>query len=128
MTNIKLTKGNSELYNIQYVQIVYIQYICIYLYSLSSITAVSLIVEKPLNPPNTIIQLVVGVTLQTERECHRLLVTFFGILTYKRRNIFNFLVYYFVPSMKMILYLNTVLCIVYLQTTPTNYKPHPKPI
>ena len=58
-----------ELYNSQYVQIVYIQYICIYMYSLSSITAGSLIVvEKPLTPPNTIIQLVVGVTLQTERE------------------------------------------------------------
>ena len=60
---------NLELYNIQYVQIVYIQYICIYMYSLSSITAGSLIVvEKPLIPPNTIIQLVVGVTLQTERD------------------------------------------------------------
>ena len=59
---------NLELYNIQYVQIVYIQYICIYMYSLSSITAVTLIVEIPLLPPNTIIQLVVGVTLQTERE------------------------------------------------------------
>ena len=65
MTNIKLTKGNLELYNIQYVQIVYIQYICIYMYSLSSITAVSL---YDVSPPNTIIQLVVGVTLQTERE------------------------------------------------------------
>ena len=50
---------------IQYVQIVYIQYICIYMYSLSSITAVSVYDESP---PNTIIQLVVGVTLQTERE------------------------------------------------------------
>ena len=60
---------NLEQYNIQYVQIVYIQYICIYMYSLSSITAVSLIVfEIPLHPPNTIIQLVVGVTLQSERE------------------------------------------------------------
>ena len=59
---------NLELYNIQYVQIVYIQYICIYMYSLSSITAVSLIVKRSLIPPNTIIQLVVGVTLQTERE------------------------------------------------------------
>ena len=59
---------NLELYNIQYVQIVYIQYICIYMYSLSSITAVSLISEMPLFPPNTIIKLVVGVTLQTERE------------------------------------------------------------
>ena len=59
---------NLELYNIQYVQIVYIQYICIYMYSLSSITAGSLIVEESLHPPNTIIQLVVGVTLQSERE------------------------------------------------------------
>ena len=58
---------NLELYNIQYVQIVYIQYICIYMYSLSSITAGSPF-EPPLTPPNTIIQLVVGVTLQTERE------------------------------------------------------------
>ena len=57
---------NLELYNIQYVQIVYIQYICIYMYSLSSITAVSVYDKEP--PPNTIIQLVVGVTLQTERE------------------------------------------------------------
>ena len=39
------------------------------MYSLSSITAGSLIIdEKSLFPPNTIIQLVVGVTLQTERE------------------------------------------------------------
>ena len=59
---------NLELYDIQYVQIVYIQYICIYMYSLSSITAGSLIGELYLTPPNTIIQLVVGVTLQTERE------------------------------------------------------------
>ena len=72
---------NLELYNIQYVQIVYI---CIYMYSLSSITAGSLIVvNKSLIPPNTIIQLVVGVTLQTERECNLLLVTLSGLLTYK---------------------------------------------
>ena len=105
------------------------------MYLLSSRTAVSL---YDVSPPNTIIQLVVGVTLQTERECHHLLVTLSGILNYKRRKIicilhinnnyyyYSFFVYYFVPSMKMILYLNTVLCIVYLQTTPTNYKPHPK--
>ena len=38
-------------------------------YSLSSSTlVVSLTVTPPLNPPNTIIQLVVGVTLHTERE------------------------------------------------------------
>ena len=95
------------------------------MYSLSSITAVSL---YDVFPPNTIIQLVVGVTLKTERECQHLLVTLSGISNYKRRNIIIILSYYFVPSMKMILYLNTVLCIVYLQTTPTNYKPHPKPI
>ena len=71
---------NLELYDIQYVQIVYIQYICIYMYSLSSITAVS-VYDEP--PPNTIIQLLVGVTLQTERECQNLLVTLSGILTYK---------------------------------------------
>ena len=71
------------MYKIQYVQIVYIQYICIYMYSLSSITAGSLNIE----PPNTIIQLVVGVTLKTERECEYLSVTFFGILNYKRRSI-----------------------------------------
>ena len=53
------------------------------MYSLSSITAGSLIGERPLTPPNTIIQLVVGVTLQTERECQYLLVTLTGILTYK---------------------------------------------
>ena len=53
------------------------------MYSLSSITAGSLIVKKSLVPPNTIIQLVVGVTLQTERECRYLLVTLSGILTYK---------------------------------------------
>ena len=55
------------------------------MYSLSSITAGSVYDEPP--PPNTIIQLVVGVTLQTERECQYLLMTFFGILNYKRRNI-----------------------------------------
>ena len=39
-------------------------------YSLSSSTLVSLIDSTPipLDPPNTIIQLVVGVTLHTERE------------------------------------------------------------
>ena len=58
------------------------------MYSLSSITAGSLIIdEKSLFPPNTIIQLVVGVTLQTERECDHLIVTFSGILNYKRSNI-----------------------------------------
>ena len=50
------------------------------MYSLSSITAVS-VYDEP--PPNTIIQLLVGVTLQTERECQNLLVTLSGILTYK---------------------------------------------
>ena len=37
-------------------------------YSLSSSTLVSLTVTTPLKPPNTIIQLVVGVTLHTEIE------------------------------------------------------------
>ena len=37
-------------------------------YSLSSSTLVSLTHIPPLNPPNTNIQLVVGVTLHTERE------------------------------------------------------------
>ena len=61
------------------------------MYSLSSITAGSLIIdEKSLFPPNTIIQLVVGVTLQIERECEYLSVTFSGILTYKKR--INFII------------------------------------
>ena len=64
----------------------YKQYICMYMYSLSSITAGSLIgVKKSLLPPNTIIQLVVGVTLQTERECQCLSVTLFGTSFYKKR-------------------------------------------
>ena len=50
------------------------------MYSLSSITAVS-VYDVP--PPNTIIQLVVGVTLHNEREFQNLPVTFFGILNYK---------------------------------------------
>ena len=55
------------------------------MYSLSSITAGSLIIDEySLFPPNTIIQLVVGVTLQTERECEYLSVTFSGIITYKK--------------------------------------------
>ena len=39
----------------------------VYMYSLISINLVSLTYE-PLTPPNSIIQLVVGVSLQTERE------------------------------------------------------------
>ena len=35
-------------------------------------------------PPNAIIQLVVGVTLHTERECHCLPVTVSGILNYEK--------------------------------------------
>ena len=53
------------------------------MYLLSSITAVSLIVDNPLCPPNSIIQLVVGVTLHTEREYQHLLVTLSGRLIYK---------------------------------------------
>ena len=55
-------------------------------YSLSSSTLVSLTNPTPLNPPNTIIQLVVGVTLHTERECQYLLVTVSGILNYYKNN------------------------------------------
>ena len=56
-------------------------------YSLSSSTLVSLIHSSPtLDPPNTIIQLVVGVTLHTERECQYLLVTVSGILNYYKNN------------------------------------------
>ena len=50
------------------------------MYLLSSITAVSV---YDLSPPNSIIQLVVGVTLHTERECQYLLVTLTGRLIYK---------------------------------------------
>ena len=54
-----------------------------YNYSRSSCTLVSLTdPSPPLIPPNTIIQLVVGVTLHTERECQRLPVTVSGILNY----------------------------------------------
>ena len=53
-------------------------------YSLSSSTLVSLTVTP--TPPNTIIQLVVGVTLHTERECQYLLVTASGILNYYKNN------------------------------------------
>ena len=56
-------------------------------YSLSSSTLVSLTTPSPpLTPPNTIIQLVVGVTLHTERECRYLLVTASGILNYYKNN------------------------------------------
>ena len=57
-------------------------------YSLSSSTLVSLTGSPPklLTPPNTIIQLVVGVTLHTERECRYLLVTVSGILNYYKNN------------------------------------------
>ena len=50
------------------------------MYLLSSITAVSV---YDVNPPNSIIQLVVGVTLHTERECQYLLVILPGRLIYK---------------------------------------------
>ena len=50
------------------------------MYLLSSITAVPV---YPVPPPNSIIQLVVGVTLHTERECRSLLVTLTGRLIYK---------------------------------------------
>ena len=53
-------------------------------YSLSSSTLVR--PSPPLSPPNTIIQLVVGVTLHTERECQYLLVTASGILNYYKNN------------------------------------------
>ena len=56
-------------------------------YSLSSSTLVSLTDRStPLDPPNTIIQVVVGVTLHTERECQYLLVTVSGVLNYYENN------------------------------------------
>ena len=59
------------------------QYMYTYMYSLNSITCVSLTdVDKSLTPPNTIIQLVVGVTFHTERECRHLSITVSGILPY----------------------------------------------
>ena len=52
------------------------------MYLLSSITAVSaLSLNNP--PPNSIIHLVVGVTLHTEREYQYLLATLTGRLIYK---------------------------------------------
>ena len=54
-------------------------------YSLSSSTLVVSLTDPP-TPPNTIIQLVVGVTLHTERECQYLLVTVSGILNYYKNN------------------------------------------
>ena len=50
------------------------------MYLLSSITAVS-VYDVP--PPNSIIQLVLGVTLHTEKECQYLLVILTGRLIYK---------------------------------------------
>ena len=58
----------------------------VYMYSLISINLVSLRYDEPLTPPNSIIQLVVGVSLQTERECQCLLVTLSGILVYIIKN------------------------------------------
>ena len=59
----------------------------VYMYSLISINLVSLRNEPIyLDPPNSIIQLVVGVSLQTERECQYLLVTLSGILVYIIKN------------------------------------------
>ena len=59
----------------------------VYMYSLISINLVSLMNElSPLHPPNSINQLVVGVSLQTERECQYLLVTLSGILVYIIKN------------------------------------------
>ena len=58
-------------------------------YSLSSSTLVVSLTNTPptpLDPPNTIIQLVVGVTLHTERECQHLPVTVSGILNYYKNN------------------------------------------
>ena len=59
----------------------------VYMYSLISINLISLTNEpSSLVPPNSIIQLVVGVSLQTERECQYLLVTLCGILVYIIKN------------------------------------------
>ena len=55
----------------------------VYMYLLSSIICVPV---HSLPPPNTIIQLVVGVTLHTEREWYHLPVTVSGILNYRNNN------------------------------------------
>ena len=56
----------------------------VYMYLLSSITCVSV---YPTTPPNAIIQLVVGVTLHTERECQYLSLTVPGILNYRIKTV-----------------------------------------
>ena len=56
----------------------------VYMYLLSSITCVSVYTPPP---PNTIIQLVVGVTLHTEREYLYLSMTVSGILNYKIKTV-----------------------------------------
>ena len=56
----------------------------VYMYLLSSITRVS--VYTP-DPPNAIIQLVVGVTLHTKRECQYLIMTVSGILNYRIKTV-----------------------------------------
>ena len=73
---------NIIITNYHYIFNTHCIYYCL-LYLLSSITAVSPIVETFLVPPNSIIQLVVGVTLHNERECKCLLVTLTGRLIYK---------------------------------------------
>ena len=84
------------------------------MYLLSSITRVS--VYCPV-PPNTIIQLVVGVILHTERECQNLSLTVSGILNYRIKTV--------------IININTVLLEQTLSDTHTqyhnahaHYKPH----
>ena len=54
------------------------------MYLLSSITRVSVYTSLP---PNTIIQLVVGVTLHTEREYQNLPLTVSGILNYRIKTV-----------------------------------------
>ena len=59
----------------------------VYMYSLISINLVSLRYDESyLDPPNSIIQLVVGVSLKTERECPYLSVKLSGILVYIIKN------------------------------------------
>ena len=81
MLSLNIHHKNYLLYcNIIITYSIHIVSTTVYMYLLSSITAVSL---YDVLPPNSIIQLVVGVTLHTERECLRLLVTLTGRLIYK---------------------------------------------
>ena len=74
MASIKILNYLVDIFNTHIVSTT------VYMYLLSSITCVP--VYTP-NPPNAIIQLVVGVTLHTERECQDLPVTVSGIINYR---------------------------------------------